>query len=70
MKKKLKQELQQFFAIIILLVCIGAWVLLTGAMLVDLIKPVPYLLWMLGVGIVLFIDGGWISKHFVGGDWI
>lgn len=70
MKKKLKQELQQLTALFILLIGCGAWILLTGAMLVDLIKPLPYLLWMLSVGIVLFLDGGWISKHFVGGEWI
>lgn len=70
MKKKLKQELQQLTALFILLIGCGAWILLTGAMFADLIRPLPYLAWMIIAAIVTLLDGCWVSKHFVGGEWI
>ena len=66
----MKRQLQQLAALLILGAGIVAWALLTGAMANDLIKPVPYLIWVAVIGIVTYCDAGWINRHFVGGEWI
>ncbi len=66
----MRKQLQQLAAIITLVICIAAWILLTGAMFADLINLGQYILWMAVTGVILFTDAGWVSRHFVGGRWV
>lgn len=66
----MKKQLQQLAAFIILAIGVAAWVLLTGAMANDLISPGTYLICMAAVGMILWPDALWVSKHFIDGEWI
>jgi hypothetical protein len=66
----LKQKIQQLIAFIILLIGLTAIILLTGAMANDFMKPGTYLIGM-GVSVIaLYLDGGWIGKHFINNEWV